>query len=144
MAVPGISGLDHLVPTVSSIDVTCAFYARALGCEEVRFGRGRRGLSCGSVRINLRQAEQVVEPRAAAPTPGSADLCFVTVEGLNTIASHLAAHDIPIILGPVVRNGAKGAMRSLYFREPDGNLIEIGHYDGGRQARAAPLSEGSS
>ncbi len=118
MAAPGISSLDHLMLAVSSIDVTCAFYARALGCEEVRFGRGRRGLSCGSVRINLHQAGQFVEPRAAAPTPGSADLCFVTVEGLDTVASHLAAHKISIILGPVVPKGGQGCDALTLFPRP--------------------------
>lgn len=144
MAAPAISGLDHLVLTVSSIDATCAFYARALGCEEVQFGRGRRGLSCGSLRINLHETGQVVEPHAAAPTPGSADLCFVAVEGLDTVARNLAAQNIPVILGPVARTGAKGAMHSLYFRDPDGNLIEVGHYDAEHQAKVTPLPEASA
>lgn len=141
MAAPIISGLDHLVLTVDSIDETCAFYMRVLGCKEVQFGRGRRGLSCGSLQINLHQREQAVEPRAAVPAPGSADLCFVSVEDLDRVARHLDAQHIPVILGPVARTGANGTMHSLYFRDPDGNLIEIGHYAPEHQAWATASPE---
>lgn len=123
-----IERLDHLVLTVASIEVTAEFYHRALGMTLVTFGAGRTALSFGQQKINLHQAGKEFEPKAARPTPGSADLCFVTANSLDQVAEHLSAECIPIIEGPIARTGAMGPISSLYIRDPDENLIEISVY----------------
>jgi catechol 2,3-dioxygenase-like lactoylglutathione lyase family enzyme len=120
-----IDRVDHLVLTVRSIDAACAFYSRVLGMEVVTFGAGRKALVFGRQKINLHEAGQEFEPKAAHPTPGSADLCLIAVTPLEDAIAHLAACDVPIIEGPVVRTGATGPIRSIYCRDPDGNLVEI-------------------
>jgi len=123
-----IDRLDHLVLTVASIERTCAFYASVLGMEVVTFGAGRTALKFGRQKINLHQAGSEVDPKAARPTPGSGDLCFVAVTPLEQVIAHLGACGIAIELGPVPRAGAIGEMRSVYFRDPDRNLIEVSNY----------------
>jgi catechol 2,3-dioxygenase-like lactoylglutathione lyase family enzyme len=73
-----IEGLDHLVLTVADISRTCDFYERVLGMEPIVFGEGRYSLAFGAQKINLHEAGREFEPKAATPTPGSADLCFLT------------------------------------------------------------------
>ncbi len=125
MAPPAIQSLDHLVLTVSDIDRTVAFYTRHLGMTEVRFGEGRRALAFGSQKINLHRAGREYEPHAKAPMPGSADLCFLTLEPVEDLARRLEAEWIEIEEGPVAKTGATGPLRSIYIRDPDGNLIEL-------------------
>ena len=120
-----IDALDHLVLTVADIDATCAFYKRAFGMRETRFGEGRCALAFGTQKINLHPYRREFEPKAAQPTPGSADLCFLTATPLDEVVAHLAAERVKIVEGPVVRTGAAGPIRSVYVRDPDGNLIEI-------------------
>ena len=120
-----IERLDHLVLTVADIGRTCAFYADALGMQVVTFGSDRKALAFGSQKINLHESGREVEPKAKKPTPGSADLCFITATPLNEVIAHLAACGVGIEEGPVPRTGATGPIRSLYIRDPDGNLIEI-------------------
>lgn len=120
-----IDSLDHLVLTVKSIDATASFYARALGMDVVTFGGGRKALSFGAQKINLHQHGEEFEPKAAHPTPGSADLCLITSVALASVMDHLSSCDIAVIDGPVQRTGATGPILSLYFRDPDGNLIEV-------------------
>ncbi len=120
--------LDHLVLTVGSIDTTCAFYERVLGVEVVTFGQGRKALAFGSQKINLHQQGQEFEPKAFRPTPGSADLCFISREPLAQVMAHLHICGVEIIEGPVTRTGALGPMTSVYFRDPDLNLIEVAYY----------------
>ncbi len=126
---PTLAALDHLVLTVADLGATRAFYTGVLGMEAVSFtpadGSTRWALSFGRQKINLHQAGAEFDPKAAHPTPGSADLCFLTETPLTDWQAHLAAHDIPIIDGPVARTGATGPILSLYIRDPDGNLIEI-------------------
>jgi catechol 2,3-dioxygenase-like lactoylglutathione lyase family enzyme len=119
--------LDHLVLTVASIPASCEFYARVLGMEVVTFGTNRKALQFGSQRINLHEVGKEFEPKALCPTPGSADLCFITALSANEILAHLEAEGVPILEGPVSRTGAAGQLESVYFRDPDGNLIEIAH-----------------
>jgi catechol 2,3-dioxygenase-like lactoylglutathione lyase family enzyme len=118
--------LDHLVLTVKNIDATCRFYARVLGMDIVTSGDHRQALSCGSQRINLHQAGRELEPKAHLPTPGSADLCFLTAASLEEVMAHLHDCKVEIILGPLRRTGATGEIMSVYFRDPDLNLIEVG------------------
>lgn len=120
-----IDRLDHLVLTVRDIEVTCNFYQRALRMEVVTFGAGRRALAFGISKINLHQAGQEFEPKAHRPTPGSADLCFISCTPLAEIIAHLQACQVEILAGPVRRTGARGPIESVYFRDPDFNLIEV-------------------
>ena len=122
-----IDHLDHLVLTVANIDATVAFYTSAVGMELVTFD-GRKALRFGEQKINLHQAGNEFEPKAAHPTPGSADLCFITKTSLEDVISHLISKGYVIELGPVERTGAVGKMHSIYLRDPDSNLIEISNY----------------
>ena len=117
--------LDHLVLTVADIDATIAFYERVLGMRAQTFGAGRRALAFGRQRINLHQAGREFEPKARRPTPGSADLCFLSAVPLDAVIAHLQACDVAIEEGPVPRTGAVGPIDSVYFRDPDGNLLEV-------------------
>jgi catechol 2,3-dioxygenase-like lactoylglutathione lyase family enzyme len=119
-----IIGLDHLVLTVRDLDATVRFY-EGLGMRLEAFGEGRLALHFGAQKINLHAAGREFEPKAARPTPGSADLCFLTEAPLGRVAARLAALGHPVTLGPVARTGATGPLTSLYTRDPDGNLIEI-------------------
>jgi catechol 2,3-dioxygenase-like lactoylglutathione lyase family enzyme len=129
-----ITHLDHLVLTVRDISATIAFYTKVLGMKEVTFGKNRRALSFGNQKINLHQSGHEFEPKAACPTPGSADLCFISDTPLSLIIAGLTAHGVLILEGPVARTGAEGPILSVYFRDPDGNLIEISNpiQDSGR------------
>ena len=120
-----IGVLDHLVLTVADIDRTRDFYERVLGMEPVVFGEGRHALAFGTQKINLHEAGREFEPKAAAPTPGSADLCFLTNASVAEVVEHLEANSVEIIEGPVRRTGATGPITSVYFRDPDGNLLEV-------------------
>ncbi len=120
-----ISHLDHLVLTVHSIEATCEFYGRVLGMEVVTFGAGRKALAFGGQEINLHEHGHEFEPKASHPTSGSADLCFVTSQPMDVVIQHLAAQGVPVEAGPVARTGARGRLLSVYFRDPDGNLIEV-------------------
>jgi catechol 2,3-dioxygenase-like lactoylglutathione lyase family enzyme len=121
-----IDHLDHLVLTVVDIESTCAFYRCVLGMDVVRFGSGGRvALAFGAQKINLHAAGREFEPKADKPTPGSADLCFITAVPLADVVAHLNAEAVPIVEGPVQRTGAAGPILSVYFRDPDRNLIEV-------------------
>jgi catechol 2,3-dioxygenase-like lactoylglutathione lyase family enzyme len=123
-----IDRLDHLVLTVADIDATVAFYTRGLGMEAVTFGAGRTALAFGRSKINLHRAGHEFEPKARRPTPGSADLCLIAVGPMEQVIEDLAAHGIPVEEGPVERTGATGPILSVYFRDPDQNLIEVSTY----------------
>jgi catechol 2,3-dioxygenase-like lactoylglutathione lyase family enzyme len=124
-----IERLDHLVLTVRDIAATCGFYGRVLGMEVVTFDQERTALAFGQQKINLHQVGKEFEPKAAHPTTGSADLCFVTTLAIDEVLAHLYACGITIIEGPVARTGALGLMISVYLRDPDDNLIEIARYE---------------
>lgn len=124
-----VTHIDHLVMTVSDIDAACEFYNRVLGLEIDHFGTDRRALKVGKQKINIHQIDKVIEPRAKCPGVGAADLCFITTTGINDVVARLEELDIVIELGPVLRTGCQGSMMSIYFRDLDGNLIEIASYD---------------
>ena len=124
-----IDRIDHLVLTVADLATTCEFYSRVLGMETVTFGtENRKALAFGRHKINLHQAGQEFEPKARAATRGSADFCLITETPLDEVIAHLRACDIEIIQGPVPKIGATGALLSVYFRDPDGNLLEVSNY----------------
>ncbi len=120
-----IDSLDHLVLTVRDIDATVDFYQRVLGMEAVTFGAGRRALAFGRQKINLHPAAAPLKPHAATPMPGSADLCLLTTTPIPDVVAHLGRVGVTIEEGPVPRTGATGPILSVYFRDPDGNLIEV-------------------
>ena len=120
--------LDHLVLTVRDIETTCEFYSRVLGMEVIRFGENRLALQFGQQKLNLHQVGKEFEPKANSPTPGSADLCFITETPLEQVEEHLQAQGVPIETGIVPRTGAVGAIASVYIRDPDGNLLELSNY----------------
>jgi catechol 2,3-dioxygenase-like lactoylglutathione lyase family enzyme len=124
-----ITDLDHLVLTVRDLAVTLRFYVEGLGMRLVTFDQDRQALHFGSHKINLHVVGHEFEPKAAQPMPGSGDLCFLTERPLAEIAERLASLGYPVIEGPGVRTGATGPIRSIYFRDPDGNLIEIARRD---------------
>src|SRR5690349_17410266 len=123
-----IDAIDHLVLTVRDLGAATAFYTRVLGMEAVTFGADRGALVFGSQKINLHEAGREFEPKAAAPTPGSADLCFVTTEAPAAVLAHLKTCGVQVVDGPVTRTGARGPIVSVYFRDPDGNLLEVSSY----------------
>lgn len=123
-----MNSLDHLVLTVKSISATIDFYSRVLGMEVVTFGEGRRALRFGQQKINLHEHGKELEPKAHKPLPGSADLCFITNCPLEAVIDHLSQCGVALIEGPVNRTGAIGRIISVYFRDPDSNLIEVSNY----------------
>ena len=123
-----IDRIDHFVLTVRDLDATCAFYSRALGMEVVTFAGGRRALAFGAQKINLHLAGREFEPKAHRATPGSADFCLITTVPLAEVMAHLASCGVEIIEGPVDKTGATGRLRSVYFRDPDLNLVEVSNY----------------
>ena len=121
--------LDHLVLTVASIPATVRFYQDVLGMRSENFetatGETRQALKFGTSKINLHQHGREFEPKAQCPTPGSADLCFLTRTPIQDWQRHLVAQGVTIENGPVARTGATGPLLSIYIRDPDQNLIEI-------------------
>lgn len=126
---PQLDTLDHLVLSVADIPSTVSFYTAVLGMTAAPFrtpdGIERMSLLFGCNKINLHPAEAPFEPKAKAPTPGSADLCFLSETPLTEWLAHLSGLGITVEDGPVSRTGATGPILSIYLRDPDQNLIEI-------------------
>jgi catechol 2,3-dioxygenase-like lactoylglutathione lyase family enzyme len=123
-----IDRIDHVVLTVFDVERTIDFYSRVLGMEPVTFAGGRRGLAFGRQKLNLHQAGREFEPKALRPAPGTMDFCLVTETPLAEVMESLERHGVAIIEGPVDKTGATGPIRSVYFRDPDGNLVEVSNY----------------
>lgn len=123
-----VERLDHLVLTVRNLEDTIGFYIRVLGMELVEFGKGRKALRFGEQKINLHESGRELEPRAAAPVPGSADLCLVVAGTIGPVMAELDAHGVELELGPVKGTGALGPVLSVYIRDPDQNLVELSSY----------------
>ena len=120
-----IHALDHLVLTVKDIEQTCTFYRDVLGMTIRTTAHDRKAIHFGNSKINLHQQGAEFLPHALAPTPGSADLCFLTKTPIDQVISRLRKHQIELLEGPVQRTGATGELLSIYFRDPDGNLLEV-------------------
>jgi catechol 2,3-dioxygenase-like lactoylglutathione lyase family enzyme len=124
--------VDHLVLTVNDIEETTRFYERVLGFEREFFrgpeGQPRHALRFGNQKINLQDRATDTPTKAKTPTPGSGDFCLIAAVPLDEVLAHLRAENVPIVAGPVPRRGALGALRSVYFRDPDGNLVEVAEY----------------
>ena len=126
-----IDRLDHVVLNVRDVETAASWYQRVLGMEREEFGPDRRtALKFGGQKINLRPvaADPARWITGASDQAGAADLCFVTAVGAEEVLSHLRACGVTIVEGPVPRTGALGPMRSVYCRDPDGNLIEVASY----------------
>jgi catechol 2,3-dioxygenase-like lactoylglutathione lyase family enzyme len=123
-----IDRIDHFVLTVRDLEAACGFYSKALGMEVVTFAGGRKALAFGGQKINLHVAGREFEPKARHPMPGSGDFCLVTKTPLAEVIDHLTACGVKILEGPVARTGATGPIRSVYFRDPDENLVEVSNY----------------
>jgi len=123
---------DHIVLTVKDIEETTKFYERALGFEREIFqgsdGRPRYALRFGNQKINLQDRITDTANKAQTPTFGSGDFCVIAAFPLEQVLAHLRAENIAIVAGPVSRRGAVGSMRSVYFRDLDGNLVEVSEY----------------
>lgn len=124
-----IDRLDHLVLTVADIERTCVFYRDVLGMSVETFGAGRTALKFGRQKFNLHQAGREFLPKAHRPTPGSADLCLIATTPLGEVVAHVQKMGVVVEEGPIARTGATGPILSVYFRDPDGNLIEISNYE---------------
>ena len=123
-----IAGIDHFVLTVRSLEATCDFYRCVLGMRRLDEPNRPTALLFGSQKINLHEAGRIFEPKARTPTPGSGDFCLVAAVPLAEILASLEANGVAIEVGPVERTGARGKMMSVYFRDPDGNLVEVSEY----------------
>jgi len=123
-----IDRIDHIVITAFDLERTIDFYSKVMGMEPITFAGGRRGLSFGRQKINLHQSGREFEPKALKPTPGSIDLCFITETPLDEVVEHVRACEVRVVAGPGPKTGALGPMMSVYFRDPDGNLIEVSNY----------------
>lgn len=138
-----IERIDHFVLTVRSVEETCAFYTRVLGFERVDQEGSPTALRFGLQKINIHEAGRTFEPKAAHPTPGAGDFCLVTTWPIASVVERLTANAVIVELGPVHRNGAVGPMASVYFRDPDNNLVEVSCYDDQR-SMFAPRAHASS
>ncbi|MBR0655704.1 VOC family protein [Plastoroseomonas arctica] len=126
-----VDRLDHLVITCRDVGVMASWYQRVLGMDVVAFGpHNRTALSFGGQKINLRPASMSQEEwwSGVAPAPGSQDLCFIVTVAAEEVADHLTRCGVTIASGPELKDGALGPIRSVYCRDPDGNLIEISSY----------------
>jgi catechol 2,3-dioxygenase-like lactoylglutathione lyase family enzyme len=126
-----IDRLDHVVVNCKDVELTATWYQRVLGMEREEFGPDHRtALKFGGQKLNLRptDADKRAWVAAANTSPGTADLCFITATGAEDVVTHLHNLGVTIELGPVPRTGALGPMRSVYCRDPDGNLVEIASY----------------
>jgi len=123
-----IERIDHFVLTVQSIAESCAFYERVLRFRPQLREDKPASLSFGQHKINLHEVGRTFEPKARHATPGAADFCLVTQIPIEAFAAHLVQCGVSIETGPIARSGATGQMTSVYFRDPDGNLVEVSRY----------------
>ena len=127
-----VTGLDHLVLTISDIAATVAFYQRILGIVPQVFkaadGNTHTSLSFGTQKMNLHAVDNTFKPNAHSPTTGSTDLCLLVDSPLDEWINHLKSQKVYIIDGPVSRSGARGTITSIYLRDPDFKLIEVSIY----------------
>ena len=119
-----LASVDHIVLTTGNLDRCLDFYTRVLGMKLEHYGEGRIALRFGPHKFNVHPPGFDAGIKAQVPTPGSLDLCFLAAAPLDDVISQLTACGITIEEGPSVRTGARFQIRSVYVRDPDGNLIE--------------------
>lgn len=120
-----LASVDHIVLTTRDLGCCLDFYTRVLGMSVERYGEGRIALKFGPHKFNVHPPGFEASIKARVPTPGSLDLCFLCDGPLDGVIEHLNACKVPIEEGPGMRTGARFQIRSVYVRDPDGNLIEI-------------------
>ena len=120
-----IKSIDHIVITTADLERCLDFYTRALGMQLERYGAGRIALRFGDHKFNVHPPGFDAGIKARVPTPGSLDLCFLADVPLSEVIARLQAHGVAIEEGPIERTGARFTIRSVYVRDPDGNLVEI-------------------
>ena len=125
-----IDRIDHIVLNVASVEISAAWYQRVLGMEREEFGDNRTALKFGGQKINLRptDAEIGTWPTGVCAEAGAGDMCFITAIPPEDVIAHLHDRGVQILQGPVTQAGALGPIRSVYCRDPDGNLVEISSY----------------
>jgi catechol 2,3-dioxygenase-like lactoylglutathione lyase family enzyme len=123
-----ITNIDHIVLTVADIEKTARFYSGVLGFEVVTFHNDRKALVFGNQKINLHEKGKEFEPKAGKPTCGSADVCFISRTDVKVVLKELHEKNVKVVEGIVERTGATGKINSVYFRDPDDNLIEVSNY----------------
>lgn len=123
-----VEHIDHILMTVASVKRTSKFYNEKLGMEVITFADNRKALKFGKHIIKLHPLGHEIEPKARNTHPGSADICLITNTPIHTVRQELIAKGIVLISDVVVRTGAKGNINSIYFHDPDGNLLEISNY----------------
>ena len=126
-----INSIDHVVLTTRDLDKCVDFYTRVLGMRMERYGKGRIALRFGDHKFNVHPPGFDAGIKARVPTPGSLDLCFLADRPLDEVITHLKRENVAIEEGPVAKQGARGTLRSVYCRDPDGSLIEISSYEDG-------------
>jgi catechol 2,3-dioxygenase-like lactoylglutathione lyase family enzyme len=124
-----IQGIDHVLLTVREMATTIAFYQRVLGLRHELFEGQYNALHFGDQKINLHPFRAEYTPHADLPAPGTVDLCFVSEGEIEDVIETMRSRGIAIEIGPVDQTGARGRMRSIYFRDPDRNLIEVACYE---------------
>ena len=120
-----IKSIDHIVITTANLERCLEFYTRVLGMQLERYGAGRIALRFGDHKFNVHPPGFDAGIKARTPTPGSLDLCFLAHLPLAEVISRLQSHGVVIEEGPIERTGARFTIRSVYVRDPDGNLVEI-------------------
>jgi catechol 2,3-dioxygenase-like lactoylglutathione lyase family enzyme len=120
-----IRTFDHVVLATRDLERCLHFYTRVLGMKLERYGQDRIALRFGDHKFNVHPPGFDAGIKARVPTPGSLDMCFLADQPLEDVIAQLKRHNVPIEEGPIVRTGARFPIRSVYVRDPDGNLIEI-------------------
>jgi len=127
-----IDRIDHIVLTVANIELSTVWYEKTLGFEREFFkgpeGQPRHALKFGQLKINLQDGDTETPTKARVPTIGSGDFCLISAIPLDDFIAHLHNVGATIDVGPVPRRGALGPIRSVYLRDPDGNLVEVAEY----------------
>ena len=122
-----IQAFDHIVLTTANLEKCLEFYVGLLGLRAEEKD-GRYALFFGSQKINIHTKPGEFLPAAAYPLAGSLDLCFVAEGDAEEAYAELRTKNAPLVSEVVIRNGARGTMKSIYLRDPDGNLVELGFY----------------
>ena len=125
-----IKNLDHLVITATNLQATIDFYTKVLGMEHVAFGDNLHSVHFGDQKFNIHDASTNVSPKAKNIVPGSEDFCLISETSVSQVIQHLQDCGVTVEQGPVTRSGAAGVLQSVYFRDPDGNLVEVSNVIG--------------
>lgn len=127
-ALAPVRDIDHLVLTVRDVAATVEFYERVLGMRSFTFAQDSRtalSFAAGERKVNLHEVGREHLPNARAAGPGTADLCFLVDEPIDVVAARLQEQGVEVEHGPDRADGARGDLRSVWLRDPDGNLVEL-------------------